>query len=110
MNADQERRRTDRQPCAITAKIAIYVPLEYENYFGPGCFSAKIINYTETGLGLISEGVLSQGMIVCVTPEFEKDGTSGILSHRSYQSAIRWVRKGSHPVDESVAIGVQHIR
>ena len=110
MDDHQEQRRCGRKACDIAAKIAIYVPLEYEKFFKPGCFQAKIVNYCGSGLGIVAVADLAPEMVVCITPDVKNPDSPAVLSHRGYQSAIRWVRRENPSAAGAVSIGVEHIR
>lgn len=110
MNDHQGQRRCERTACDIAAKIAIYVPREYENFFKPGCFQAKIVNYCGNGFGLLSDAALAPDMVVCITPDVKSPDSPAVLPHRGYQSAIRWVRRENPSAAGAVSIGVEHIR
>jgi hypothetical protein len=110
MDDNQGQRRCGRKACDIAAKIAVYVPLEYENFFKPGCFQAKIVNYCGNGLGIVAVADLAPEMVVCITPDVKNRGSHEVLPQRGYQSAIRWVRRENPSAAAAVSIGVEHIR
>jgi hypothetical protein len=110
MNNHQGQRRCERKVCDIAAKIAFYVPREYEHFFEPCCYQSTIVNYCADGLGLLSDAALAPGMVVCITPDAKNRDSQGVSFQRGYQSAIKWVRRERPSAAGAVRIGVEHIR
>ncbi len=52
MDAKEDQRKEKRVACQSSAKIAFYVPIEYEAFYGPNCFTSTIVDYSENGLGI----------------------------------------------------------
>ncbi len=90
-----------------SAKIAFYVPLEYEACYGVNCFKAEITDFTEKGFGILLGDELEENTAVNIMPDQECPSAGNRPTPQVYQSVIKWIKKTG---PETFRIGVQHIR
>jgi hypothetical protein len=109
MDEKNEKRKAKRFPCSSPAKIAYYVPVEYEVCYGPSCFRSTIVDHNENGLGITLEDQLAENTVVNIIPDQERQSEENTLIDKIYQSKVKWVKTNQEDVSGPFRIGVQHI-
>jgi hypothetical protein len=107
MDATEDKRKEERIACESTAKIAFYVPVEYEAFYEPNSFTSTIVDFSDNGLGIELENKVKENTVVNIlfNDEFVSEKNSPF--NKVYQSKILWTKK----IDPQTSrIGVRHIR
>ncbi len=107
MDAKEDQRKEKRFACQSNAKIAFYVPIEYEAFYGPNCFTSTIVDYSENGLGIELGDKVNENTVVNIFQIDESASEESKPFKKIYQSKILWTKK----IDpQTFKAGVQHIR
>jgi len=109
MDENKDQRKAERIKCKAPAKIAYYVPVEYEACYGPSCFLSTIVDYNENGFGVIMESELAENTVVNIFTDRECQSEENNPVKKVYQSKIKWVKTSQENVSGPFRIGVQHI-
>jgi hypothetical protein len=109
MDEKNDKRKVERLPCNSPAKIAYYVPVEYEPCYGPSCFLSTIVDYNENGFGIILENELPENTVVNIFPNRKCRSEENTPVDKAYQSKVKWVKTNQGTGSGSVRIGVRHI-
>jgi hypothetical protein len=109
MDEKNDKRKVERLPCNSPAKIAYYVPVEYESCYGPSCFLSTIVDYNENGFGIILENELAENTVVNIFPNRECRSEENTPVDKAYQSKVKWVKTDQETGSGSFRIGVRHI-
>ena len=107
MDAKDNQRKEARCAFESSAKIAFYVPVEYETCYGDNCFVAEIIDFSESGFGIMLGDALEEKSVVTILPDRECPLEGKRPSVQVYQSVIKWKKRAG---PKAFRIGVQHIR
>ncbi len=107
MDAKEDQRKEKRFACQSNAKIAFYVPIEYEAFYGPNCFTSTIVDYSENGLGIELGDKVNENTVVNIFEIDESAPEESSRLNKIYQSKILWTKR----IDaQRFKAGVQHIR
>jgi len=109
MDEKNNKRKAERFPCDSPAKIAFYVPVEYETCYGPSCFLSTIVDYNENGFGVILENELAANTVVNIFLNRECPSGENNPVDKVYQSKVKWVKTDPKTSFGSYRIGVRHI-
>ena len=109
MDEKNNKRKAERFPCDSPAKIAFYVPVEYEPCYGPSCFLSTIVDYNENGFGVILENELAANTVVNIIPNRECRSEENTPVDKVYQSKVKWVKTDPKTGFGPYRIGVRHI-
>jgi hypothetical protein len=107
MDAKDNQRKEERYASKSSVKIAFYVPLEYEACYGANRFKAEIIDFSESGFGILLGDALEEKAVVTILPDQECPSEGKRPALQVYQSVVRWTKRAG---PETFRIGVQHIR
>lgn len=107
MDATEDKRKEERIACQSTAKIAYYVPIEYEAFYEPSCFTSTIVDYSANGLGIELEDTVRENTVVNILLNDELVSEKNSPINKIYQSKILWTKKLDPQIHR---IGVRHIR
>lgn len=107
MEAKEDQRKEERFACQSTAKIAFYVPIEYEAFYEANCFTSTIVDYSDKGLGIVLGDKVKENTVVNILLKKKSVSEENSLFNKIYQSKILWIKK----IDpQTFKAGVQHIR
>jgi hypothetical protein len=109
MDEKNDKRKAERIHCNAHAKIAYYVPVEYEACYGPSCFLSTIVDYSENGFGITLENELAENTVVNIFTDQECQQEENTPVDKVYQSKVKWVKTNQEHVSSQYRIGVQHI-
>ena len=109
MDEKTEKRKAQRFPCSSPAKIAYYVPVEYEACYGPNCFHSTIVDHSENGFGITLEDELAENTVVNIFPDRERQFEEKTPIDKVYQSKVKWVKTNKETGAGPFRIGLQHI-
>ena len=109
MDERKEKRKSRRLPCSSPAKIAYYVPIEYETCYGPSCFLSNIVDHSENGLGVTLEDELTENTVVNILPDPEPQSEENPPIDKVYQSKVKWVKTDKETGAGPFRIGLQNI-
>ena len=109
MDETHEKRKTDRIQCNAYAKIAYYVPVEYEACYGASCFLSTIVDYSENGFGVMMENELAENTVVTIFPDRECQSGENTPVDKAYLSKVKWVKANQEAGSGPFRMGIQHI-
>jgi hypothetical protein len=109
MDENRDKRKAERIKCNAPAKMAYYVPVEYEACYGPSCFLSTIVDHSENGFGIELENELRENTVVNIFPDKECQTEENTPVDKVYQSKVKWIKTNQEDVSGLFRIGVQHI-
>lgn len=110
MDEKNDKRKVERIICNFPAKIAYYVPVEYESCYGPSCFLSTIVDHSENGFGITLKDELAENTVVNIFPDRERQSEENTPANMVYQSKVKWVKTNKETGGSPFRIGLQHIR
>jgi hypothetical protein len=109
MGANKDQRKIERIKSNAPAKIAYYVPVEYEASYGPSCFRSTIVDHSENGFGITLEDKLAENTVVNIFPDRERKPEENTPIDKVYQSKVKWVKTDKETGAGPFRIGLQNI-